>query len=112
MAAWAGVASLSIGRAFDTMVFLAVGLCVILVGGSLTLRIKTVEAICAAALLGCFPGMAGAAIQLVVGVDKAKAAELIRLGVDPGVAIEINLAYFAVGGVLAIWLGARLLKRR
>jgi hypothetical protein len=55
------------------------------------------------ALGGQALAVAGTIIELVVGVDTGKAADLRQLGFDPTIGVVINLLYSAAGVALFGW---------
>jgi hypothetical protein len=56
-------------------------------------------------------GAIGCAIELHSGIAAMKAAELLALGVDPRVGVEVNLAYSLVASALFLWAVVRFVRR-
>jgi len=56
---------------------------------------------------GQITAVAGTIVELAVGVESAKAANLRLLGFAPAVAVLINLAYSTIAVGLFIWLAVR-----
>jgi hypothetical protein len=57
-------------------------------------------------------GAAGAALELVLGVNAAKAADLRAVGYDPRLSVAINVVYSTVAFAVFCWAVVRLLRCR
>jgi len=69
----------------------------------------------AVGLVGCggqIFGVVGTVWELVHPLDTAKSRELQALGVDPALAVTINLVYSAAAAVLFGWMAIRLIRIR
>jgi hypothetical protein len=56
-------------------------------------------------------GAIGCAIELHGGIAAMKASELLALGVDPRIGVEVNLAYSLAGSALFLWAVVRFVRR-
>jgi hypothetical protein len=54
----------------------------------------------------------GTVAELIVGVDRGKAADLRALGFDPTLGVLINLAYSTIAAALFAWLASRYVRLR
>lgn len=108
LAGWSAARSLTVGHPTQAIAYLAVCVALVALMGALAKRSWVADVIAVVILLGSVPGSIAAASELVIGVDPAKASEVRSLGVQPDVAVEINLAYFLAATAIALWLAARL----
>ena len=86
------------GAVFVVVAAALVGVAVAIVHG-----VRWVLIVLTVALGGQALAVAGTIVELVVGVDAGKAAELRQLGFDPTIGVAINLAYSAAGVALFGW---------
>jgi len=108
LAGWSALVSVGRGNDLNAVVYLAVVVVLVVVAGALVAGSRAAEVAVAVALAASLPGIVGAAAELVVGVDAGKATEVRSLGVDPRLAVALNLAYFFLAAAIASWLGVRL----
>ena len=111
LAGWSAARSVAVGHLPQSVAYLAVCVALLALMGALAKQWWVADVIALVILLGSVPGSIAAAVELVVGVDPAKADEVRSLGVQPGVAVAINLAYFLAATAIALWLVARLWRR-
>jgi hypothetical protein len=93
-------------------VFALVGVGLIGVAVAIVRGVRWVLVVLTVALGGQAIAVAGTIVELVIGVDAGKAAQLRQLGFDPTISVVINLLYSAAGLALFGWWLARWYRLR
>ncbi|GAA5172649.1 hypothetical protein GCM10023321_72820 [Pseudonocardia eucalypti] len=105
LAAW----RVSVGSA---LVFIAVAVCLVVLAVGTLRRARWALLIGLVGCAGQLVAVVGTVFELAHPLDTAKTRELLALGIDPTLAVSINLIYSAAASALFVWAALRSITTR